>query len=435
MKYAKYFLSTAGLILVFVIYASVVKAKSKDIREDQFDKVAKYRFQNVVRDDVGKQVAELEAKVAKSHDSIDMSILAGLYFAQSRLTGDLSWLDKAEASAKQSLASMPTRNSTSKLVLAKIAESRHDFKTGIKIASEAYHDDSSKVSALGVLGTSYLATGDLIEGGKIADQFVDRMPSLQSYGLRALFMEAQGRDEEAKNDFSRALQIEDVGESQESARVRSLYARYLMRHGDFTRAQTLLDEALKTIPNYHLALDLKGELEMRKGEYSNAETDFKAAFDSSKQLAYLVHLARLKTLMGNKQLAEEIQSQAELLLRADIAKNGIGHRLDLAMLLLDRGRANDLKEALTLASEDYKNRASALPLGVLAEAQLRSKDLLAARTSIRDLLRIGVREPEYYEEAARIEAAVDNPRMTDFYHHESMKLTGGRELPNMVAMK
>ena len=423
----------AGLLIVSAATAGSFAFYAKEsYAHDEIARVAHYRFPTIVRADLDKEISGMEKKVKGRQDAIDFAILSALYFSQGRLTGNSSWFDQAAEAAQASLKLQPIGNGAAKMTLAKLAENRHDFREAIHIAEEAFKADPSKLSSINILATSHLAIGDLDEAGRRADFAVDRAPGLESYGLRALVMGAQGRDEECVADFEHALEIEDIGDSQESARVRSLFARHLMHHGDFPHAHLLLNEALRAIPNYHLALDLQGELAERENNYPLAEKEFKAAFESSKQLAYLTHLSHLKVLMGNKELAEEIQAQSELLLRAEIAKNGIGHRLDLATVLLDRGRPQDIREGLKLAIEDVANRHNVLPLGILARAYILSGKIPEARETMREVLRSGIREPDYYEQMSMIEGLKHNGRLVSFYHNQALAINAGQPLVPMV---
>jgi len=409
--------------IVVVGALAIVYVKSKPV--DDIARVAHYPYRAVVRADIDHDIAYLEKKVQHEPQAPDQSILASLYFAQGRLTGDISWYDKAENMALLSIQTLEHPNGLARIVLAKVADARHNFTDAIRLSKEAYAEDSGKTSALAVTATSYLAKGDLVEAGRLADNYVDRTPGLESYGLRALIMNAQGRDDEALSDFKHALEIEDIGEAQESARIRSLFARFLMRRGDYAHAKLLLDEALKSVPDYHLAYDLYGELSMREGDYPAAEKYFKLAFQASKQLMYLTQYSHLAVLMGNTTLANEIQTQAESFIRPELSKNGYGHRLDLAAILLDRGHPEDIQEAVKLATEDVQNRHSALALDVLARAQLAAGHIRAARETARDLLRIGVKDPDYFYHASLIETAVKNPRQAKLYLDESAKIAPG----------
>ena len=415
-----------GMIAGFCVIAAVVgTAVYTDHRTepDLISGVAHYAYRPVVRRDIDEDIERLAQKVRReTAAAADLAQLAGLYYQQAKLTGRTGDYDQAESTARLSLRAQATHNSGARLIVARVASSRHQFTDAIRIAREALAEDPSKAAPLSVVTGAYLALGNLAEANVSADQFVDRSPGLESYGLRALVYEAEGRDEESTADFVRALQIEDIGETDESAWVRSVFARGLMRRGDYAHARILLDEAIRSVPGYHLALDLRGDLEMREGKWADAERSFRAAFESSKQIPYLVHLARVKRAQGETVSAQEIEGEAEVLLRDELKRSGWGHRIDLAILLLDRGRPADVQEAETLAAADVENRPGALSLGVLARAKLRVGKFAEAQKVLRRALQSGSRDARLYLLMAEIERAVQNPRLVLFYSQLAIAL-------------
>ncbi len=412
------FLAFIGLTFaVSLIYYFHFKADG-EIRE-----LAVYRYQSRQTANFLSDIETLQKRVDNpSPQAGDWGTLAGLFYAQGKISGNTTWFDQAEEAARKSLKLQPQPNAGARLILAKVKASRHEFREAIEIATEAFQNDSSKTSALAVIITSYLAMGDLTQAGSFADQFINRSPGLESYALRALIMEATGRVSESTNDFKRALELEDFGAEQESAWARCLFARSLIRNGDYANARILLNSALKIKSDYHLAYDLLGDLFLREGDYANSEKYLKAAFASSKQLAYLVHLAKLKTIMNEAQAALQIQTQAEILIRMELDKNGFGHRLDLVSLLLDRGQPNDAKEALQLAEEESKVRRSPVALSVLSRAQLANGEIQKSYKTLREVLQTGIRDSEYYSQMAVLERDLENRRQAQFYMKEAVAL-------------
>lgn len=405
-------------LVLFVLVEWFHKKKS-----DEISKLAKYSFLIQVPEDSYKRIEALENRINQTApQATDLVSLAALYFAEGKRSGNTNWYEKAEEVAKKALTIEPIVNLDAKLIVAKIHGAKHAFQDSIDLALEIYKADSSKMAALSVAATSYLALGELNKAATLADQLVDQLPGLQSYGLRGLIMESQGRRNEAISDFKRALKNEDIGEMQESAWIRCMMARSLMKQGDYTGSQLLLKESLKIIPNYHLAYDLLGDLSQRKGDYLNAEKYFKLAFQSSKQLAYLIHEEKLMLIQGKKELAQEIQNQAELLLRDEVEKNGYGHRLDLAAVLLDRGLPSDLQQSLQLAEDEVKVRQSSQALVVLAQAQLATGKAQSALKTMRQVLQTGSRDSEYYYLMARVQKANNNAVKAAFYMKEAVDL-------------
>ncbi len=409
-------------ILIFsalVIFLIAAIAVSWEAEPDPIIKVAKYKFSATSPIDASEETRALEKRVAEHPQALDLSALASHYFRQGQISGDGSLIEKAKEAAENSLRLMSFNNSSSEILLARIAESRHEFSDAIRRGMAVLKKDSGRVSVLGLLANSELAIGDLPDATEHAEQYVDRMPGLESYGLRALIYAAQGRDSEAQSDFIRALEIEDVGELKESVRIRCLFARYLLRRGEYEHASVLLNEALRALPNYHLAFLNFGEIEMRQGNFKDAAIRFQSAFESSKQLAYMIHLARAKAAMADAAGSAEIRALAETLLRNEIKNSGIGHRLDLVTLLLDRGNAEDVKEALGLAIAERESRHSSTSLLVLARAYLAAGLVTEARRTSRQILRSGIRDSDVYDQAAAIELAIGNSRQAAFYTIEA----------------
>ncbi len=348
-------------------------------------------------------IAALEEKIARPQPSaIELAELADLYFARGMQTGDRQASARAEELAARSLALLPWPNSSA-LTLAKLKNARHEFRESIRIAREVLGKGGSGARA--VLVSSHLALGELTLAAEYAEAAVTARPDSGAYLLRALVLEAQGRDQEAAFDFTRAASGEDHGAAAESARVRALWGRFLMRRGKLDGAAALYDEALRIQPDFPLALGLRGELLLRRGEFAAAQKDFEQAFQVSRQVRYLMDEARARQLKGDRAGASAIRTQVERLVRAELAGSGFGHRLDLAEVLIDSGRVEALAEAVELARAEVAARPSADARFQLARALYRKGDQKAAQEQIRAILSSGAREAEFYELAARVDSA------------------------------
>ncbi len=169
-----------------------------------------------------------------------------------------------------------------------------------------------------------------------------------------------------------------------------------------------IHEALRISPDLPLAVSLRGELALRSGKLREARALFEQAFVSSRQLRYLIDQARAQDLAGDRDGANQLREQVERLLRKDLA-DGVGHRLELVEVLLDRG--GDLREPLTLAREDVAMRGSVDARFQLARVLARKGDVEEALAQVRTALATGAREAQLYELALRLEAARGNARV------------------------
>jgi tetratricopeptide (TPR) repeat protein len=371
-------------------------------------------------DELEAGITALTARVTATPASpIDLTELADLHFRRAKLTGNPADYAESERLATRSVEILPSPNGAV-LVLAKLANNRHDFARGIELARR--HSRGRSPGALTALATAYLALGELTLATNAAEALVMAQPTSAAYLMRALTLQAQGRDDEAAFDFTRAALAEEEGDVQEAARLRALWARFLLRRGELRGTADLLAEALRIAPGHPLALAQKGELMLRTGEPKKAAALFEQAFASSRQVRYLMDQARAQALLGDLAGADALRAQVEKLVRAELGEGGLGHRLDLIEVLVDRSLARDagsqdpaLAEAIALAREELAHRASAETRYQLARALAAAGNDAGAMEQVQTALAAGTREPQLYELAARLEVRRHNTARAALY--------------------
>ncbi len=377
----------------------------------------RYRFERPARGAVTKalerEIAFYQERIARHpSDGLDLAALGGTYLKMARATGDVSWYLLAEQAARRSLAHLSFNNDSALLVLARVAEARHDFGEAIRLATQV----GAKPEAVSVLVTSHLATGRVDLARQAADALIEQSPSLGAWSLRGLVRTAQGDDEGAIRDFTAAIAAEDAGEVGGSILTRTYLGRLHARRGHALIARRLYAEALRVLPQYPLALINLAELEARAGEYDAAEqhlSEVVTITDASPNVfdhVVLRGLARLKLLRGDRAGAESLWDRAEVRLRRDVTDGSFGHRRELARLLLERGRAGDLSEALRLMNAEVRLRRDPETLDILAWALSRAGRWEEARAAMRDALRWGVRDAAIFYRAGVIEQALGHRR-------------------------
>jgi tetratricopeptide (TPR) repeat protein len=328
--------------------------------------------------------------------------------------------------ALHSLKVLPSFNGRSELILADIAQARHQFSRAIQIADHVLHDryaHASPVQAYTLIVTSQLALGEVQAANRSADRLVDMFPNVSTHTLRALVMIAQGRSSEALHDFKRALELETFGDARESAWLRTMMARFYFKQGKLEEASDLLKEALRISPADHLALGLLAEVKLRQDKPNEAITHFEEAFSSSKQIIYLVGQVRAKAQAGDTPGAQELSEQVEKMIRKELANpKGYAHRTELVRLLLDRGGPRDNEEALQLTQAEAGLRRNSETLFYLAKAQSKNGRIVEARETIREVLRTGVQDSEYFDLAANIYDRLKDASEAKYYFEKSAEL-------------
>jgi len=371
-----------------------------------------YRFERAPRGAV-KQALQREIEFYQArltydpNSGLNLAALAGAYLRMARATGDLSWYLLAEQTAQRSLASLPFQNNGSLIVLARVAEARHDFQQAIRLARRAENTE-----ALSIIITSSLAMGKIDEAARAVDTLIQGGAGLTSYTLRSLVELALGKDEAALADLQRAIASEEPDEVASSVWARTLLGRLHYRRGRLRLAADIYREALAVLPQYPQALTNLAELEIRQGRYRLAAQHLSEVVTVTKASpniydhAVLRGLARLAELQGDHNRAAALWRDAEARLRQDAASGQFGHRRELARLLLERGRAEDIGEAVSLMEAEVRIRRDPETLDILAWALSRAGRLPEAQQAMQEALHTGVHDARLFYRAATIEQAL-----------------------------
>jgi tetratricopeptide (TPR) repeat protein len=374
-----------------------------------------------------REIAFYQEQIRKNpQGGLDRAYLASTYLGMARTTGEGSWYLLAEQTAKQSLVNLSVDNPSAISTLARVAEARHDFAGALRLTQQI--TDERDVLALKT--TSNLAIGKLTEASQAVDQLVDLSLNTNAFLLQALVRNAQGKDQTLES-FNHALEVEEAGEIGTSARVRTLLGRFYYERGQLDLARDLYQEALMILPEYPLALINLAQLDIRQGRYDAAIQRYDQMSISGVPTIYdpliLRGKARVKALQGDRttehrQSAETLWAQSETLLRQSfIGAGDFGHRRDLARLLLERGRPEDVAEAVSLMQTEVKNRRDAETLDTYAWALVQAKKPAQAHQMIQEAIASGTRNPAILDRASSIEQALGNTAKAEEYQQQMLK--------------
>ena len=398
-------LLSGATLLIMPVGKSLV-AKQKPLHAYPFALSLKSDNQQTVESSISLYQGRVQQRPA---DGLDRAALAGAYLKMARVTGAANWYLLAEQEAQQSLANLPFNNDGAVMVLAEIAQARHEFAEAVRLANQV-----SGAKSLTVVVTSKLAMGELSEAETAAEAMVNFVPSLGSLSFRGLVRMAQGNQAGALSDFQQAIAAEEPGEQRGSAQVRTFLGRLYAQQGKSEQAEKLYRESLEIVPDYPLALQHLAQLETRFGHYRAARHQYSRLGEwTSSQGVSFQGIARVKALQGKS--ADIEWENAETALRSQIDQNALGHRRDLAHLLLERGRDQDVSEAIALMQTEAQNRRDAETLDLLAWALLRGGQPQEAIVTLREALDQGVQEPGIFYRAADIETALNNSDRAEEY--------------------
>lgn len=382
-----------------------------------------------------QEIAFYQERLERNPQSgLDLAALAATYMKKARVTGQGGSYLLAEQAADRSLAVLPFFNSGAKLTLAEALQARHDFEAALALIAEVLQEEPRNSSALSLRASVNLALGQPGLALKDVTPLVELLPNPTNLTLRALVNEGLGRDEAAVADFTAAIALEQPDDFFGSARTRTLLGRHYMRRGELEMARGLLQEALRIAPNYPQATLLLGDLESRQGRYQiaeglyqqilglhSAEGNGAAGSSTVYDHSAMRGLARLKRIQGSADQAAAWE-RTEALLRLEIQNGAYGHRRELARMLLERGRPQDVWEALRQAQTEAKTRRDWETLSTLAWAQLNSGQLSAAQRSIQAALKVGIRDAELLYRAGQVEQKLGNLPQAEMYFAQAQQV-------------
>lgn len=379
-----------------------------------------------------REIAFYQERIRQDPEGgLERASLATAYLKMARATEEGSWYLLAEQAAQRSLANLPFENNGAVLILARVAQARHDFSETTRLAKEILRSQPGNEDALAVLVTVNLAMGKVKEAQQAATTLVEQIPTLESLTMLALVKVAQGKDREAIQAFNWALATEEAGETGSSASTRTLLGQFYAKRGQLAIAGELYRETLRILPGYRLALVHLAELETRLGQYKAAESYYNQVIAYSKESSTVFdHIvlrgkARLKQLQGDQPQAIALRQEAEVLLRQTATGHGsgsFGHRRELARLFLEGSDPTDVAEALSLMQAELSIRRDPETLDTLAWALSRSGRWREAQQVMQELLHTGIRDAGMFYRAGTIEQALGNSSQARAYFQTAQKI-------------
>ncbi|MDJ0620099.1 MAG: tetratricopeptide repeat protein [Calothrix sp. MO_192.B10] len=382
---------------------------------------------------IQKEISFYQQKVRQNPQSgLNLTFLAQNYLKMAKATGESDWYLLAEQAAKRSLSNLPFNNQGAVIVLARVAQARHDFQQAIDLSQQVLKIKPSDENALAILATSNLAMGKLQQAKTATDKLVNKIPTQGNLTLQALVLTAQGQEQAAIDTFKFALAAEEAGEKGSSAYTRVMLGQFYYKRGQLQLAEKLYQESLRIIPRYPLALLHLAELKTRQGDYQAAESLYAQVLPNSQKSSttydhtVLRGKAKLKQLQGEQQQAVKLLAQAETLLRQENATghdNGsFGHRRELAWLLLEKNNPQDTAEALSLMQAEIKIRRDAQTLDTLAWALYESGRMESAQQAIQEALKLGTKDAAIFYRAGAIAKALGNNQQALTYQKLSQQV-------------
>ena len=361
--------------------------------------------------DTAGYVRKLERRVAAHPRDADALTLLGLSYQQrARETGDptfyrLSGEALGRASSAGGQRALTTQGEAS------LANTRHRFRDGLRLARLAISLDPDNGSAYGALGDALLNLGRYRQAFEAYDRMALVAPGIVSYTRVASARELLGRPAAAAQADALALQIDSaVPEHVAWTMVQLGNVRFNM--GRLDEAARAYRRALARLPGYVHAEAGLARVEASEGRLRVAIARLRHVVQVLPIPAYVIMLGDVLHASGH-----DAEARREYALVGAIERlfeaNGVRTELQTAVFDLDHGR--NVADALARARTSFASAPSIYAEDALAWGLFRTGRCEQARSHSAHALRLGTRDALLVFHRAMIERCLGAPSARSWF--------------------
>ena len=327
----------------------------------------------------------------------------GLAYVQKvRLGGHPSYFPKAQRLFRLALAEVDRDIDAFDAIVgsAILANSRHDFHTGLSWARRAVAANPFSSVARGVMTDALIELGRYARASDVLQQMVDLRPDLASFSRISYLRELSGDVAGAIESMRLALRAtNEVGEN--AAWVRSQLGDLYFGSGDIPRAARLYRSASRAAPEYVVPSVGLARVASARGDLQDAIRIMEGVVDSLPSPQHAAFLGDLYSATGRSDEAAAayrlVRVQKKLL-----ALNGVQPDVELTIFFADHGIRPS--RTVALARDQYRDRPSVRTADALAWSLFSAGRSEKALFFARKALRLGTRDALIFFHAGSIAA-------------------------------
>lgn len=349
-------------------------------------------------------IRTLERHVARRpQDAPALTALALAYQQRARETGDPTYYRLSDTALHRANAA----GGQTPLVVqgeASLANTRHQFRKGLRLAREAVQLDPYNGSAYGALGDALLNLGRYNRAFRVYDRMALLAPGVASFTRVANARELLGRPAAAAQADELALEAgSTVPENLAFAAVQLGNTRF--NTGRLAQAAAAYRRALLVLPGYVHADAGLARIDAAKGHYRRAISRLRHVVDVLPIPAYVILLGDALHAAGRERAAQREYALVGAIERL-FAANGVRTELQTAIFDLDHRR--DIADALGRARLAYASAPSIYAQDAVAWGLFRAGRCQEARAYSRRALRLGTRDALLIFHRAMIERCLSS---------------------------
>lgn len=340
-----------------------------------------------------------QAQVARDPDFwISYNRLAGAYAQKARETGDISYIELAEAALQHSLKLESTHDDAAPAYtqLASVHLAEHRFQEAFDDARKAIALIPDDLSAVPYAGDAQMEMGNYAESRKFYDRLAhapdDGKPHpglaflAASHGAGLDWIE--GRTDQASEGLKQSIAMaRNLHLPPENlAWTEFMLGEQYFQLGDLQAAEREETASLAAYPRYHRALAAMGRIRAAQGRLPEAIDFYRQAVAIVPLPIYVAALGDVYAASGSLAEAQKQYSLVEYIGRLSAINRQVYNR-ELSLFYADHDRK--LPEAVDLAQKELEARHDVYTSDALAWALVKNGQTAKAKEAIEQALRMG----------------------------------------------
>ena len=364
--------------------AAIASAKSGAAKQDALSRL----LAGFSTGDTAGYVQKLERRIATHPQDAEALTLVGLSYQQrGRETGDSTFyklsgeaLERASNAGGQPFLITQGR--------ASLANTRHRFSDGLRLARQAIRLDPDNGSAYGALGDALLNLGRYHEAFTAYDRMAVLAPGIASYARVANARELLGHPATAAEADTLALATDSTVPEHVAWTTVQLGNLYF-NSGRISAGADAYRTALQRLPGYVHAEAGLARVEASEGRYRVATARLRHVVEVLPIPAYVIMLGDILSASGHESQARRQYALVGTIERL-FAANGVRTELQTAVFDLDHNR--NVADALARARTAYRSAPGIYAEDAVAWGLFRVGRCGEARSRSAHALRLGTRD-------------------------------------------
>jgi tetratricopeptide (TPR) repeat protein len=338
---------------------------------------------------------------------------------RARETGDARYYQEAEQAIESSFRLQPQNfEGTQAHVFVLLGEQK--YQQALAEAQALNRATPDALLVWGYMAEADAALGDYDQAEKAAQWVMNLRPgNVPAYLCGAALREDWGDLSGALDFLSKALEGTPPLETEETAWILTAMARLNRLSANLDAADSLLEQALNTFPDYYLALEESARLRMAQNRYADAVALVEKRNQDcpGPQSRYLLAEALEKAGRTAEAGAAYAQFEREARSRIDKADND-----NRELVLYYAGPGHRADEALRIAQLEFGRRHDVWTLDAHAWALYSNGQYEEARRQVERAVAVGTRDATLFSHAASIVTATGDRAAANRYLKMQLEL-------------